>query len=809
VGQFVRWFEEISLADLGTVGGKNASLGELTRELGRVGVRVPGGFAVTASAYHRLLDRSGVREQVASQFVGFDATDVEQLARRGNTVRECILAAGIPDDVWEEIVVAYDRLCAANHGRSDVAVRSSATAEDLPTASFAGQQESFLNVAGYASLRVACTRCYASLFTDRAISYRARNGFDPLKVALSIGVQTMVRSDLASSGVIFTLDTETGFRDVVQISAAYGLGENVVQGLVDPDEFIVFKPTLATGHRSIVRRRIGTKQQRLVYESDTIEARTRNVAVSDDERTRFCISDDDALHLARQAVLIEQHYARQARTDRPMDIEWAKDGRTGEIFIVQARPETVHARRRLDVIERYLLGEPRGPALVQGRSVGTKIATGRVRAIADPAHLAEFMPGEILVAESTAPDWEPVMKRASAIVTTRGGRTAHAAIVAREIGVPAVVGATDALDVLATGREVTVSCAEGEVGTVYDGAIPFHVEHIDVGAIERPRTKIMINLADPSQAFAWSFLPNDGVGLARMEFIVSNTIRIHPMALVHPERVHDLVAQRAIAQLTAGYSDPQEYFVRTLADGVATIAAAFHPKPVIVRMSDFKSNEYARLIGGAAFEAVEENPMIGFRGAARYAHPAYAAGFALECRAMRVVREEMGLTNLQLMIPFCRTVAEGERALAEMAKHGLVRGQAGLKILVMCEIPNNVIRIDAFAKLFDGISIGSNDLTQLVLGVDRDSQLVASEFDERDPGVLEMLRQAVRGAARNGIHSGICGQAPSDHPEIAEFLVRLGIDAISLTPDTVVQTTMRVLQIEKDLVATRPVAVGE
>lgn len=795
MARYIRGFEEITLDDLSLVGGKNASLGEMWRGLRPLGVKIPAGFAVTADAYWALLGVDGLRARLADLMTGADLRDTEILARRARAARELIEATALPPALWDEIRSAYDRLVQDGASRS-VAVRSSATAEDLPGASFAGQQESFLNIVGHDALRTACVRCFASLFTDRAISYRAERGFDHTKVALSIGVQRMVRSDTACSGVMFTLDTETGFRDVVLINASYGLGENIVKGAVDPDEFYVFKPTLATAPRPILRRRLGAKQLRMIYDDTAVGASTVNVPVGDEERGRFSLTDAEVLSLARTAVAIEAYYSARAGHPSPMDIEWAKDGPEGELFIVQARPETVEAGRSGEVLERHLL-DAKGEVIVSGTSVGQKIGSGAARVILDPTILGAFAAGEVLVAETTTPDWEPVMKRSAAIVTERGGRTCHAAIVARELGIPAIVGAAEATSKIAGGDPVTVCCAEGDVGRVYAGLLPHRVERVEIGALPRPRTQIMMNVADPDRALSLAALPNDGVGLARLEFIINNTIRAHPMALVHPERVRDAGVRAELDALTRAYPDRTEYFVDQLAQGVGTIAAAFYPKPVVVRLSDFKSNEYASLLGGRDFEPDEENPMIGLRGASRYTHPSYAEAFALECKAMRRVREDMGLANVELMIPFCRRVEEGERVLAEMAKHGLRRGELGLKVLVMCEIPNNVVRIDAFCQLFDGISIGSNDLTQLTLGVDRDSALVAFEFDERDPGVLEMLRQAVTGAKRNGRHVAICGQAPSDHPDVAAFLVGLGIDALSLNPDSVIQTTLAVLEIER------------
>ncbi|HHL40937.1 MAG TPA: phosphoenolpyruvate synthase [Deltaproteobacteria bacterium] len=798
--RFIRWFGELGIEDVPLVGGKNASLGEMYRELTPRGVRIPDGFAVTAEGYRHVIESAGIEERLRETLEGLDKTRVEDLAERGKRARELILGAGIPDDLWEEIRESYERLCDEYGAHTDVAVRSSATAEDLPDASFAGQQETYLNVRGRHALREACSKCFASLFTDRAISYRVDRGFDHFKVALSIGIMKMVRSDLATSGVIFTLDTETGFRDVVFITASYGLGENIVQGAVNPDEYYVFKPTFRKGYRAVIRKRLGEKRIKMVYGLGDSKVLTRNVEVPEAQRRSFSISDDEALELAGYALTIEDHYSRKAGRPRPMDIEWAKDGVTGELFIVQARPETVQSTRAMDTLETYRL-DGKGPVIVRGKSVGEKIAGGRARIVADAAHLGSFRPGEVLVADTTTPDWEPVMKTAAAVVTNRGGRTCHAAIVSRELGIPAVVGAEGATERIGDGRSVTVCCAEGDEGVVYEGELPYHVERISLRGLKRPRTKIMMNLGNPDEAFSLSMIPNDGVGLARMEFIINSYIKVHPMALVHPERVDDEEERSKIEELTFGYDDKTEYFVERLSEGVGTIAAAFYPRPVVVRMSDFKTNEYARLVGGRSFEPVEDNPMIGFRGAARYYSERYREGFALECRAMKRVREVMGLTNLVIMIPFCRRVEEGERVLAEMEKNGLKRGENGLEVYVMCEIPNNVMEIDRFSGLFDGFSIGSNDLTQLTLGVDRDSELVAHDFDERDPGMLRMISMAVAGAKRNGRHSGICGQAPSDYPEFAEFLVREGIDSISLNPDSVMKITLRVKEMEERLPA--------
>ncbi len=795
--KYIRWFEETTIDDVPIVGGKNASLGEMYRELTSKGVKIPNGFSVTAEAYWHTLEAGGILEKLKSTMEGLDTSNIADLARRGKAARDLILGAGIPDDLWEEIKTAYDHLCEQYGEDTDVAVRSSATAEDLPTASFAGQQETYLNIRGYPGLRDACIRCFASLFTDRAISYRVTNKFDHFKVALSIGIMKMVRSDLASSGVIFTLDTETGFRDVVFITGAYGLGENIVQGQVNPDEFYVFKPTFRQGFKPIVKKKVGSKEIKMIYGRGDSKVLTRNVEVPEADRLRFCLSDEEVLKLSGYAIAIEDHYSEKYGESRPMDIEWAKDGITGELFIVQARPETVQSQRRKDILETYVL-EKRSEILARGRSVGDKIASGKTHVIPDISDLPSFKPGEILIADTTTPDWEPVMKTAAAIVTNKGGRTCHAAIVSRELGIPAVVGTGNATEVLETGREITVSCAEGEDGLVYDGILPFHKDTLILKDMKRPKTEIMMNLGNPEEAFGFSMIPNDGIGLARLEFIITSYIKVHPMALVHPEKVKDLKVLREIEQLTRGYRR-EDYFVEQLAQGVSTIAAAFYPKPVVVRMSDFKTNEYASLLGGSYFEMEESNPMIGFRGASRYFDERYREGYALECRAMKKVRDEMGLTNLILMIPFCRTVEEARKVIDEMEKNGLKRGENGLQVYVMCEIPNNVLLIDEFSEFFDGFSIGSNDLTQLTLGVDRDSELLAAEFDERDPGVIKIMAMAVQGAKHNGRHSGICGQAPSDFPEIAEFLVKEGIDSISLNPDSVMKITLKVLETEKEL----------
>ncbi len=794
--RYIRWFKDISIGDVPVVGGKNASLGEMYRELSGEGVKVPNGFTVTAEGYWHMISATGIRDEMGKALDGVDKNDVADLASRGRKVRGLIHQAGIPDDLWAEIADAYDLLCQQYGENTDVAVRSSATAEDLPTASFAGQQETFLNVRGHAALREACVGCFASLFTDRAIAYRIDQGFGQMDIGLSIGIMKMVRSDLASSGVIFTLDTETGFRDVVFITASYGLGENIVQGAVNPDEYYVFKPTFREGSRAIIRKKRGDKEKKLIYSGGG--KRTENVQVPDEERLRFCLTDDEVLELASYALKIEEHYSKKAGHPEPMDIEWAKDGETKELYIVQSRPETVQSQRPMDVLENYIL-ESRSKVLSQGRSVGSKIASGKVRVITDEGQLSTFRPGEVLVSVSTTPDWEPVMKIAAAIVTDQGGRTSHAAIVSRELGIPAVVGTVDATGSIRDGEMVTVSCAEGDDGFVYEGKLPFHVERIELGGMKRPETEMMMNLGNPDEAFSYSFIPNDGVGLARLEFIIGSYIRVHPMALLHPEKVADRRELEEIERLTAAYPDGETYFTESLAHGIATIAAAFYPKDVVVRMSDLKSNEYAALLGGRHFEPEENNPMLGFRGASRYYSDRYREGFGLECRAVRMVRDEMGLRNVVPMIPFCRTVEEAEKVVEEMRRNGLERGENGLRLFIMCEIPNNFLLIDEFSRYFDGFSIGSNDLTQLVLGIDRDSDILAREFDERDEGVLKAMSLSVQGALRNDRHSGICGQAPSDYPEVAEFLVREGIDSISVNPDSLMSVTLKVVRTEEEL----------
>lgn len=795
MSELIRWFKDISIDDIPQVGGKNASLGEMVRELDGHGIKVPNGFSVTADAYRAFMRATELDKRVRTLLLGLDTHNVGDLQTRGREIRQAILSASIPADICNQILDAYRELSGGPDNLIDVAVRSSATAEDLPDASFAGQQETYLNVEGEAALIDTCRRCFASLFTDRAISYREDKGFGHLDVALSIGVQQMVRSDLGTSGVMFSIDTETGFENAVLISAAYGLGENVVQGAVNPDEYYVFKPTLKAGFRPILRKRLGTKEIKMVY--DTGGGRmTRNVPVDPVDRQQFAIFEDDILTLARWACIIEDHYSQRHGRFTPMDIEWAQDGRTGELFIVQARPETVQARRNKAELESFKLHE-QGERLVTGRAVGERIGQGKVRIVKSVDDLHEFQVGDVLVSDRTDPDWEPTMKKAAAIVTNRGGRTCHAAIVSRELGLPAVVGAMNATDKLQDGQPVTVCCAEGESGYVYDGLLDFERTAVNIENLERPKTQIMMNVANPDEAFRLSQLPNDGVGLAREEFIVINSIGIHPKALIEYDKPRDPEVQRQMDELTASYHDKTEFFVERLSHGVAMIAAAFYPKPVILRFSDFKTNEYANLLGGQDYEPTEENPMIGFRGASRYYDTRFSDCFQLECEAIRRVRDDMGLTNLKVMVPFCRTPEEGRKVLAEMKKYGLSRGENELEVYVMCEVPSNVLCADQFAEIFDGFSIGSNDLTQLTLGVDRDSEIVAHLFNEREDAVTRMIRWVIKVAKTMETKIGICGQAPSDYPEFAEFLIKEGIDSMSLNPDTVIKTTLQILDHER------------
>jgi len=796
--QYIRFFDELQLKDVSIVGGKNASLGEMYGQLTRKGIHIPNGFATTAQAYWYYLEYNDLRDKIDGILQHLDSYDIQALAQSGAEIRKMIAYATMPPDFESEIIAAYALLSQEDDcDEIAVAVRSSATAEDLPDASFAGQQESYLNVTGIAELIERTKAVFASLFTNRAISYRVDKGFDHSKVALSAGVQKMVRSDLSCAGVMFSIDTESGFRDAVFITGAYGLGENIVQGAVSPDEAYVFKPMLEQGFKAILSRHLGNKAMKMIY-SDSLKHPTKNVPVPLALQQQYCLTEDELVTLARYAVVIENHYSQLAGKYQPMDIEWAKDGVSGTLFIVQARPETVHSTLSCQAIESFTLGES-GEVLLEGKSVGQRIATGVARVIKDSSQIHTLKRGEILVTDMTDPDWEPIMKIAAAIVTNRGGRTCHAAIISRELGLPAVVGSHDATTVIRTGQTITVSCAQGEVGYVYDGRLSFSSELVAIEDFPRPQTKVMMNVASPERAFSFSAIPNDGVGLARLEFIINNSIGIHPNALLRFDTLKDPSVKRDILARTAAYASPIDFYVQKLAEGVAMIAAAFYPKKVIVRMSDFKSNEYANLLGGKQFEPTEDNPMIGFRGACRYYSEAFKDAFALECQAIRLVRELKGLNNIHLMIPFTRTVDEGRKVLHEMAKHGLVRGENGLHVYVMCELPSNVIAADAFLDVFDGFSIGSNDLTQLVLGVDRDSEMVSHVFDERQVAVMDMLKMAVSACKRRGKYVGICGQAPSDYPEVTAFLVREGIESISLNPDCVLATTKRILQIEKEL----------
>lgn len=784
----VVWFESVGRDDVALVGGKNASLGEMTAHLATQGVRVPPGFATTADAYRQFVGANHLAEHIATELADY-AAGKASLAEAGQSIRRAFLRADWPHETSEAICASYRELChRLGETDPDVAVRSSATAEDLPDASFAGQQETYLNIRGEAALLDACRRCYASLFTDRAISYRQTKGFDHLKVALSVGVQKMVRSDKAGAGVMFSIDTETGFGKVVIINAAWGLGETVVQGSVDPDEYEVFKPLLTdTRLVPIIEKTLGGKQHKMIYEAGPTP--TRDVPTSRAERESYVLSDAEILDLARWACLIEAHYGR------PMDMEWAKDGGTGQLFLVQARPETVQSRREATALRTYSI-KSKGRKLASGSAIGEAIVAGRVCLIAGPQEIDRFVDGSVLVTHATDPDWVPIMKRAAAIVTDHGGRTSHAAIVSRELGVPAIVGTGKATQLLHDAQEVTVSCAEGDAGFIYEGRAEYESHDISLEAIPRTRTRIMLNLANPAAAFRWWRLPADGVGLARMEFVVNNSIKIHPMALVHFETLADREARARIAELTRGYEDKTQYFVDRLACGLGRIAAAFHPQPVIVRLSDFKTNEYANLIGGAEFEPQEENPMLGFRGASRYYSARYRAGFALECRALRKLREQMGFSNVVVMVPFCRSVKEADRVLEVMAENGLRRGERGLEVYVMCEVPSNVILARQFAQRFDGFSIGSNDLTQLTLGVDRDSEELAGLFDEQDEAVKWLIRRVIEVAHQGPAKVGLCGQAPSDHPAFAEFLVDCGIDSISVSPDSFLAVKTKVAAAE-------------
>ena len=795
---FVLWFKELGIEDVPLVGGKNASLGEMYRNLAKKGVNIPNGFAVTARAYRYLLKNAEIEPKIKKILSDLNTKNMRNLAERGRKVRELILGAEMPKGLADEISSSYKKLCNEYGANTDAAVRSSATAEDLPDASFAGQQETYLNVRGELALLDACKKCFASLFTNRAISYRVDKGFNHFTIALSVGVQKMVRSDLASSGVMFSIDTETGFKNAVLINGAYGLGENIVQGTVNPDQFYVFKPTLKKGYKPIISKKLGTKEIKMVYSEHGSKNTTQNVDVPYYDRFKYVLNDNEILKLAEWACIIEEHYSKKARKFKPMDMEWAKDGKTKQLFIVQARPETVQSQKDANILEEYKLKQ-KGQLVVTGLSVGTKIASGKAHVIRSVADIRDFKIGEVLITDKTDPDWEPIMKIASAIVTNKGGRTAHAAIIARELGIPAIVGTENGTEKIKTGQYITISCAEGEIGNVYKGKLRFSINKINLGQLKKPKTQIMMNVGNPDQAFDFSFIPNDGVGLAREEFIISSYIKIHPLALLHCNKLKDKKIKEIIDQSTYAYKNKTEFFIEKLAQGVGMIAAAFYPKDVIVRMSDFKTNEYANLIGGREFEPKEENPMIGWRGASRYYAGNYKEAFALECKAMKKARDEMGLTNIKLMIPFCRTVEEGKQVINEMKKYGLVQGKNGLEIYVMCEIPSNVILADDFAKIFDGFSIGSNDLTQLALGLDRDSELVSRLYDERNPAVKKLIAELIKKAKKNKIKVGICGEAPSTFPEFAQFLVKCGIDSISLNPHSVLKTTLKILEMEKKL----------
>jgi pyruvate,water dikinase len=779
----VRWFTELGLTDLDQVGGKNASLGEMIANLASAGVNVPDGFATTADAFRRFAAQTGLNDMIDAELTALDVEDVRQLAEVGRRVRQSVLDQPFPDDLEQDIRAAFARLEQGAEGAS-YAVRSSATAEDLPDASFAGQQETYLNVRGIDGILTAIKEVFASLYNDRAIAYRVHHRFEHAQVALSAGIQRMVRSDVGASGVMFTMDTESGFPDAVFITSSYGLGEAVVQGAVNPDEFYVYKPALRAGRPAILKRGIGSKATQMVFTTDqTVGRTTEFVDVPEADRGRLSLTDDEVTELARHALTIEEHYGR------PMDIEWGKDGNDGALYILQARPETVKSRQPAGSVQRFRLDET-GAALVTGRAIGQRIGAGAVRILRSAEEMHSFAAGDVLVADMTDPDWEPIMKRASAIVTNRGGRTCHAAIIARELGIPAVVGTGDASRTLSDGQEVTVSCAEGDTGYVYEGLREFTVEETDTGALPEIGVKIMMNVGTPDQAFAFSRIPNAGVGLARLEFIINRQIGIHPKALLHLDDLEQPLKDK-IKGLITGYAGPREFFVQRVAEGVSMLAAAFAPHPVIVRMSDFKSNEYANLVGGEVYEPHEENPMIGYRGASRYLSGDFQECFAMECEAMRYVRDEMGLTNVKLMIPFVRTVAEAAGVIDLLAANGLRRGENGLEVVMMCEVPSNAVLADKFLDHFDGFSIGSNDLTQLTLGLDRDSALIAESFDERDPAVLSLISAAIKACKARGKYVGICGQGPSDHPDFAEWLMNEGIDSLSLNPDTVVETWQR------------------
>lgn len=792
--KLILWFNQVGIKDVPRVGGKNASLGEMYRKLTKKGISIPNGFATTSFAYWHFLEKAEIKEKIREILERLDVHNIKDLSKRAKMIRETIIRAEFPQDLKQEIIKAYRKLCQEYKVKNlDVAVRSSATAEDLPGASFAGLQETFLNIRGEEKVIEACKKCIASLFTERAISYREEKGFSRFKVALSCCVQKMVRSDLASAGVVFTLDTESGFRDVVLINASWGLGENVVKGVVNPDEYFVFKPTLKKKFRPIVGKACGTKKRKLIYCLKGKET-TRNISVPKPEREKFVLSDDEILQLSKWACLIEDFYKIS------QDIEWAKDGKTGEIFIVQARPETVKAIKKGDILEKYVL-QKKGKVLIEGTAVGDRIGQGKAKVILDVKDIHKFKPGEVLVTKITDPDWEPIMKIASAIITDKGGKTSHAAIVSRELGIPCIVGTSRATQIIKQGEKITVCCSEGELGKIYQGLIPYKIRKINLKKLEKPKTKIMMNIGVPRQAFALSFIPSDGVGLAREEFIIANFIKIHPKALIDYKKIKDKKIKEKIDRLTRGTKNKTQFFIDELAEGIGRIAAAFYPKEVIVRLSDFKSKEYAGLIGGKFYEPKESNPMLGLRGASRYYDKSYKDAFILECQALKKIREEMGFFNVKIMIPFCRTVEEGRKVLKIMASQGLIQGKNALEVYVMCEIPSNVILAEEFSKDFDGFSIGTNDLTQLTLGVDRDSELVAHIFDERNEAVKEMVRQVIKKAHKHKPYRkvGICGDAPSTFPDFAQFLVECGIDSISLSPDAVIKTILAILKAERKI----------
>lgn len=803
--KYIKFFKELNNKDVPLVGGKNASLGEMYQELVPKGIKVPNGFAITSEAYWYLLDSGNIRGEIKNLLENVDVEDIDVLKNIAEKIRKLIFTTPIPKDLKEDILKAYKILSAEyKMDDADVAVRSSATAEDLPDASFAGQQDTYLNIQGERELIHYIKSCFASLFTHRAISYRASRNFDHFQVALSVGVQKMVRSDKAAAGVMFSIDTETGFKDAVLINSSWGLGENVVGGTVNPDEFFVFKPTLDDIKRPILKRKLGRKDVKMVYSAKGSKHPTHNIPTTDEEMKTFSITDDDVLELAKYAIIIEEHYTKEAGEYRPMDMEWCKDGDSGEIFIVQARPETVQSqimkKGNKQVLETFILNADKKDKniLVTGSAIGGKIGTGKVRFIETLDRINEFQAGEILVTDNTDPDWEPAMKKAAAVVTNRGGRTCHAAIVAREIGVPAIVGAIGSTDILKDNMEVTVSCAEGEEGFVYDKILDYEIKKTDLSKLEDIKTKVYMNVANPDKAFSFAKVPNHGIGLARMEFIINSHIKAHPLALVDMEHKMSVNDEDKISEIMAGYDSPKDFFIKKIAEGVGMLAAAFYPNPVVVRTSDFKSNEYKKMVGGLAYEPTEENPMIGYRGASRYYSEFYKPAFEWECQALKIVRDEMGLTNMKLMLPFVRTPQEGRKVLEIMKENGLIQGVNGLEVYVMCELPSNVILADEFLKDFDGFSIGSNDLTQLTLGVDRDGELVSHIFDERDEAVVRMLKMAIQACKKAGKYVGICGQAPSDYPEIAELLVKEGITSISLNPDSVLTTWQHISKIEKE-----------